>query len=182
MPGAQFIDWLSDSRFMESVYVKGMDLRHLMAQAIPVVISDILIRLYCLYKGYAKGFAEAFSPVPNTKVRRILLLMHTINLTANVVLTVSLKGGNPTNINWAAVGATCWYGIQEMLHWMIGRWNTIDDELTRREEIIFGYEFYLLNQCNATTNSTTTVMQDCVKTEKKLNSMTESLDNALRNL
>ncbi|MDF5130875.1 hypothetical protein P3628_06830 [Vibrio parahaemolyticus] len=167
MPGAQFVDWLSGGDFMDRTYQRGMDFRHLFAQAIPVILSDVLIRLYCLYKGYASSFTEAFSPIPNTKIRRMLLMMHATNLTANLVITFSLKGGNPTNINWAAVAATAWYSIQEAMHWIVGRWKAIDYELERRDDLINGWVNLMIDESKASIRqSTQTISEyDSVKQE-----------------
>ncbi len=171
LPGSTFIDWLSGGSYMDQLYRMGMNIKHLFAQAIPVVISDILVRLYCLYKGYASTLGEAFSPIPKTKVRRIVLLMHTVNLTANVVITCTLKGCNPTNINWAAVFAVGWYTVQEAFHWIINRWKEINNELAKRETVIENW----IKKINLETNKTITLSKEvCSDFDKNTNDFDES--------
>ena len=167
IPATAFIDWLSNGSYMDRLFRMGMDLRHLFAQAIPVVLSDILIRLYSYYKGDVKSLKEALSPIPNHKLRRMLLLMHSVNLTANLVITFTLKGGNPTSINWSAVIAVGWYGIQEALHWIVGRWKAIDNELERRDDLIKGWVNSMIGESKASIRqSTQTISEyDSVKHE-----------------
>ncbi|MDA0385965.1 hypothetical protein [Vibrio owensii] len=179
IPGTAFIDWLSNGSYMDELFRMGMDLRHLFAQAIPVFLSDILVRLYSYYKRDTGSLKEAFSPLPNHKLRRLLLLMHSVNLTANLVITFSLKGGNPTNINWSSVIAVGWYGIQESLHWIVRRWKAIDGELERRDELISEWVKTIVDDSKVVTRQSVTVISEYDEIKSKHDSKAEELAKLL---
>ncbi|WP_425670060.1 hypothetical protein ACPSL3_23950 [Vibrio owensii] len=179
MPGTAFIDWLSDGSYMDNLFRMGMDLRHLFSQAIPVILSDVLIRLYSYYKGHVTSLKEAFSPIPNHKLRRILLLMHTVNLTANLVITFTLKGGNPTSINWSAVIAVGWYGTQEALHWIVGRWKAIDNELDRRDDLINRWVNSMIDESKAHIRQSTQAISEYDSVKKEFDYKSDELAKLL---
>lgn len=45
--------------------------------------------------------------------------------------------------------AVGWYGIQEALHWIVGRWKAIDNELERRDDLIKGWVNSIIGESKA---------------------------------
>ncbi|MGL4533544.1 MAG: hypothetical protein ACRCUA_00565 [Fusobacteriaceae bacterium] len=83
------------------MYMKGYNLNHFVASAIPTLTIEFIIRLYYVYKQLKSGKEvsniEDWIPFNKVKVDKMLLVSHTIALGGNIIKVTATK--NPLSIS-----------------------------------------------------------------------------------
>lgn len=129
-----------------AMYRQGYDFRHFMAGSVPVMVSEVLIRLSYFVRSINKGvkFTEAIPSASKLSIRRQLLIAHSVATLVNagkVYVTQS-----PLALNWSQILALFRYAIPEAKYLLHGQ----EAERSRlvNEQILMDYESICLEATN----------------------------------
>lgn len=120
-----------------AMYGKGYDFRHFMASSIPVMVTEVIVRLGYVIRQIRAGktLMEAMPNASSLKLRRQLLIAHTVATLINAGKVYVTQ--NPLAISWAQVLAFLRYVAPELSFLIYGQ------EATRsklvEEEILQDY-------------------------------------------
>lgn len=121
-----------------AMYRQGYDFRHFMAGSVPVMVSEVIIRLSCFVRSMNKGlkFSDAIPSSSNLSVRRQLLIAHSVATLVNagkVYVTQS-----PLSLNWSQILTLFRYAVPEAKYLLHGQ----EAERSRlvNEQILSDYE------------------------------------------
>ncbi len=103
------------------MYRSGYDFRHFIAGAIPVLLTEVIIRIGYFAKSISNGktLSESIPSASSIKLRRQLLIAHSVATFINagkVYLT-----SNPLSISWAQTLAFLRYVMPELAFLVIGK-------------------------------------------------------------
>lgn len=121
------------SEVARQMYRAGYDFRHFIASAIPVAITELIIRLSHFIKSKINGIEDdsAFYSRSSLNLRRKLLIANSVGMFINAG-KVSVTQ-NPLSISWAQILAYLWYVAPEvgfMLHGKEGiRAKMVEDNI-----------------------------------------------------
>lgn len=103
------------------MYRSGYDFRHFIAGSIPVLVTEVIIRLGYFVKSIQKGKAlhEAILPASSLKLRRQLFLAHTVATLINAGKVCVTK--NPLAISWAQALVFLRYVMPEISFLLFGK-------------------------------------------------------------
>lgn len=119
------------------MYRSGYDFRHFIASSIPVMITEVIIRLGYFVKSIQAGqtLAEAIPSASSLKLRRQLLIAHSVATLINAGKIYVTQ--NPLAISWAQVLAFLQYVMPELSFLLLGK-EAARSKLVE-EEIINNY-------------------------------------------
>ncbi|MBA4381847.1 MAG: hypothetical protein C0406_04705 [Sideroxydans sp.] len=123
-----------------AMYGKGYDFRHFMAASIPVMISEIIIRLGYFIRSVQSGknLIESIPSTSSLKLRRQLLLTHSVAMLINAGKVCVTK--NPLAISWPQALAFLRYVMPELAFLMYGKEaaksKMVEDEIINDYHII----------------------------------------------
>jgi hypothetical protein len=123
-----------------AMYGKGYDFRHFMAASIPVMISEIIIRLGYFIRSVQSGknLIESIPSSSSLKLRRQLLLTHSVAMLINAGKVCVTK--NPLAISWPQALAFLRYVMPELAFLMYGKEaaksKMVEDEIINDYHII----------------------------------------------
>lgn len=119
------------------MYRSGYDFRHFMASSIPVMITEVIIRLGYFIKSIQSGktLTEAIPSASSLKLRRQLLIAHSVATLINAGKVYVTQ--NPLAISWAQVLVFLRYAMPELTFLLFGK-EAIRAKLTE-EEILNNY-------------------------------------------
>ncbi len=118
-----------------AMYGKGYDFRHFLAASIPVMITEVIIRLgYFIREIRAgKSLLEAIPSASSVKIRRQLLIAHTVATLINAGKVYVTQ--NPLAISWPQALAFLRYVIPELSFLIYGKEATkskmVEEEILR---------------------------------------------------
>lgn len=118
-----------------AMYGKGYDFRHFMASSIPVMITEVMIRLGYFIRQIQVGktLIEAIPNASSLKLRRQLLIAHSVAMLINAGKVYVTQ--NPLAISWAQVLAFLRYVAPELSFLVYGkeaaRSKLVEEEILR---------------------------------------------------
>jgi len=122
------------------MYRSGYDFRHFIAGSIPVIVTEVIIRLGYFVKSIQRGkdLEEAILPASSLKLRRQLLLAHTVATLINTGKVYVTK--NPLAISWSQILVFLRYIMPEVSFLLFGkeaaRSKLVEDEIINDYKII----------------------------------------------
>jgi hypothetical protein len=122
------------------MYRSGYDFRHFIAGSIPVILTEIIIRLGYFVKSIKNGktLAEAIPSASSIKLRRQLLIAHSVATLINAGKVYVTQ--NPLAISWAQALAFLRYIMPELSFLLFGkeaaRSKLVEEEIINNYQVI----------------------------------------------
>lgn len=103
------------------MYRSGYDFRHFMAGSIPVMVTEVIVRLGYFIRALraGKSLAEAIPTASSLKLRRQLLIAHSVATLINAGKVYVTQ--NPLAISWAQALAFLRYVLPELTYLLYGK-------------------------------------------------------------
>lgn len=104
-----------------AMYGKGYDFRHFMSASIPVMVSEIIVRLgyFIRQMQSGKSLSEAIPNASSVKLRRQLLIAHSVATLVNAGKVYVTQ--NPLAISWPQALAFLRYVAPELMYLVYGQ-------------------------------------------------------------
>lgn len=103
------------------MYRSGYDFRHFLAGSVPVMLSEVIVRLGFFVKGMRSGksLQQSIPSASSLTVRRQLLIAHSVATLVNAGKVYFTQ--NPLAISWAQILTLLRYAAPEMLYLLHGK-------------------------------------------------------------
>jgi len=127
---------------VRQMYRSGYDFRHFMASSIPVMITEVIIRLGCFIRSIQAGktLGESIPSASSITLRRQLLIAHSVATLINAGKVYVTQ--NPLAISWPQALAFLRYVMPELAFLMYGkevaRAKMVEDEILNEYHSING--------------------------------------------
>lgn len=122
------------------MYRSGYDFRHFIAGSVPVMLTEVIIRLGYFVKSIQNGktLAEAVPSASSLKLRRQLLIAHSVATLINAGKVYVTQ--NPLGVSWAQTLAFLRYVMPELSFLLLGkeaaRSKLVEDEIMNDYKLI----------------------------------------------